>query len=88
MPTIQGVLNKIPRDHSVFGLQDLQHFKHDLLSLFGLFCCFLSARLIGHAEFVDHVLPLRSAVARAIYQTAELSDRPRVRLNHTHNEHP
>jgi hypothetical protein len=44
--------------------------------------------LIGHAEFVDHVLPLRSAGARAIYQTAELSDRPRVRLNHTHNEHP
>ena len=44
--------------------------------------------LIGRAEFVDHVLPFRSAVARAIYQTAELSDRPRVRLNHTHNEHP
>jgi hypothetical protein len=53
-----------------------------------LFVFLLSAALIGHAEFVDHVLPLRSAVARAIYQTAELSDRPRVRLNHTHNEHP
>jgi hypothetical protein len=29
-----------------------------------------------------------SGFARAIYQTAELSDRPRVRLNHAGNEHP
>jgi hypothetical protein len=64
------------------------HFQPDVIGFVVCFSFFLSAELIGHADFVDHVLPLRSAVARAIYQTAELSDRPRVRLNHTHNEHP
>jgi hypothetical protein len=58
-----------------------------LLVCFVFFFSFQHA-LFGRADFVDHDLPLRSAVARAIYQTAELSDRPRVRLNHTHNEHP
>jgi hypothetical protein len=67
-----------------------QHCSISNLTYYLLVCFvfFFQHALIGHAEFVDHVRPLRSAVARAIYRTAELSDRPRVRLNHTHNEHP
>jgi hypothetical protein len=71
---------------SVSTLRSISNLTYYLWFVLFLFC--LQHALFGRADFVDHDLPLRSAVARAIYQTAELSDRPRVRLNHTHNEHP
>lgn len=64
------------------------HFQPDVIGFVVGFSFFLPAELFGHADFVDHSLPLRSAVARETYRTAELSDTPLVRLNHTHNEHP
>jgi hypothetical protein len=65
------VPNKFLRIHNAFGPPALQHFKPDVLP-FGLFCFLFSFQhaLFGRADFVDHDLPLRSAVARAVYRTA------------------
>src|SRR5260370_7366034 len=80
--------SRIANEVNGFRASFSPHFQPDVIGFVVCFSFFLSAELIGRADFVVHNLPFRSAVPPPLYRTAELSHRPPAPPNHTPNQHP